>query len=100
MQLVFTIKRPTHVIFDLLGEATIIPLDQRLRCLLVCKAWQGALDPRALAVAELCISHRGTRNERRTLGLAEWVCRLQPRVEAVEIALGGLPVLSAGACGD
>lgn len=47
LQLIFTSKRGRF------SNATVVPLDQRLRCQLVCKDWRAALDARTLAVPEL-----------------------------------------------
>ena len=69
---------------DLRG-GTVIPLDQRLRCLLVSKAWRAALGPGALPVPLLSIDAQGA--EARALAMAEWACRVQPQVEAARLSL-------------
>lgn len=65
--------------------ATVIPLDHRLRCCLVSKAWRAVLDPRALPVAELCLDSQA--DAARTLAVTEWACRVQPNVEAATLSL-------------
>lgn len=70
--------------------ATVIPLDQRLRCQLVCKRWRAALDIRRLPVLQLRMVSGGA-EAARALVLVEWVCRVQPRVEAVLLRLDDVP---------
>lgn len=91
-------------IFTIGGSATAlehsgIHLDQRLRCLLVCKAWRAVLDPRTLPVPllELVLglsAYKAPAEEEslpRMLALAEWVRRVQPAVQGVQLELRCLP---------
>lgn len=77
---------------DRSGSDTVIPLEQRLRCQLVSKAWRAALGPRALPVPWLTLNMdpREHSNDRMQ-ALAEWVCRVKPKVESADLTVGDEP---------
>lgn len=78
---------------------SVVPLDQRVRCFLVCKAWRAALDPGALPLGVLHIPSAADcrpslpRNSwtRRALPLAEWVSHVGPTAEAARVMLPDEP---------
>lgn len=74
---------------------TVLPLEERLRCQLVSKGWRAALDARTFPIPKLALavgSDYASYEERaRALAMAEWACRVRPRVEDARLVMSFQP---------